>query len=50
MVDLNTYLLTLMPSGWTLRGALGISADGTTITGWGWHNGSPEAWVARLVP
>ena len=50
MVDLNTYLAPLMPSGWTLRGALRISADGKTITGWGWHNGSPEAWVARLVP
>ena len=33
-----------------LMGARGISNDGTTITGWGWHNGSPEAWVARLVP
>ncbi len=50
MVDLNTYLAPLMPSGWTLRGAIGISAGGTTITGWGMHDGKPEAWVARLVP
>ena len=50
MVDLNTYLAPLIPPGWTLREARGISADGTTITGWGIHNGSAEAWVARLVP
>jgi probable HAF family extracellular repeat protein len=52
MVDLNTYLPTLgiNLSGWTLREARGISPDGTTIVGWGWHNGQPEAWVARLVP
>lgn len=54
MKDLNTYLPNelnvVIPSGWTLREARGISADGTTITGWGWHNNAPEAWVARLVP
>jgi probable HAF family extracellular repeat protein len=52
MVDLNTYLpaLGLDLTGWTLREARGISGDGATVVGWGWHNGEPEAWVARLVP
>ncbi|MCC6676309.1 MAG: PEP-CTERM sorting domain-containing protein [Phycisphaerales bacterium] len=50
MVDLNTYLPTLGIdlSGWELREARGISADGNTIVGWGWHNGQPEAWVAHV--
>jgi probable HAF family extracellular repeat protein len=51
MVDLNTYLPTLglNLTGWTLREARGISADGTTIVGWGWHNGSPEpGWPASF--
>jgi probable HAF family extracellular repeat protein len=52
MVDLNTYLpsLGLNLTGWTLREARGISADGATVVGWGWHDGVPEAWTARLVP
>lgn len=58
MVDLNSYLPTLGIdlTDWELREARGISPDGTTIVGWGWHddalNGtsSPEAWIARLVP
>jgi len=55
MVDLNTYLpiLGIDLTGWTLREARGISADGSTLVGWGWHddgiNGPrPEAWVAHL--
>jgi probable HAF family extracellular repeat protein len=56
MVDLNTYLPTLggiSLEGWTLREARGISADGSIIVGWGWHddgvNGPrPEAWVAHV--
>ena len=51
MVDLNTYLPTLGNidlSGWDLREAQGISPDGSTIVGWGMHNGAPEAWIASL--
>jgi len=50
MVDLNAYLPTLGIdlTGWTLREARGISADGSTIVGWGWYSGEPEAWVAHL--
>lgn len=52
MVDLNTYLPTLGIdlSGWELREARGISisAGGTSIVGWGWHDGQPEAWVAHV--
>ena len=47
MVDLNTYL-GVDPAHWTLREARGISADGSTVVGWGWHDGEPEAWIAHL--
>ena len=45
MVDLNNYLPTLGNinlSGWELREARGISADGSTIVGLGMHNGAPK--------
>ncbi len=35
-------------TGWELRMAHGISADGRVIVGWGHHNGQTEPWVARL--
>lgn len=36
-------------SGWTLRAATGISADGRTIVGWGTNpDGHTESWLARL--
>lgn len=36
-------------SGWTLFEATGISADGRTIVGTGWHPyGRPEGWIATL--
>jgi uncharacterized membrane protein len=49
-VDLNTYLAALGVNltGWTLKEARGISADGQTIVGSGAHNGHWEAWVVRL--
>jgi hypothetical protein len=35
--------------GWTLRRATGVSADGTTIVGWGLNpDGKSEGWVATL--
>jgi probable HAF family extracellular repeat protein len=55
MVDLNVYLPTLGIdlTGWTLETASGISADGTTIVGWGEHEYIPgrfreEAWIATV--
>jgi probable HAF family extracellular repeat protein len=50
MVDLNTYLPTLGIdlSGWTLREARGLSADGLNIVGQGIHNNLNEAWVAHI--
>jgi probable HAF family extracellular repeat protein len=50
MVDLNTYLPTLGIdlTGWTLENAVGVSADGLTITGNGLHNGRSEGWVVTL--
>lgn len=51
MVDLNDSLpleYGFDLSGWELREALGVSANGEYIVGWGMHNGSPEAWIAFL--
>ncbi len=37
--------------GWRLFDATAISADGTTVVGWGLNpNGQHEAWIARLSP
>ncbi len=35
-------------SQWLLVDAFGISDDGRTIVGWGFHNGFDEAWMARI--
>lgn len=35
-------------TGWSLDSALGISADGRTLVGSGYHNGATEAWIARV--
>ncbi len=35
-------------TGWQLDTALAISSDGHTIVGSGYHNGTTEAWVARV--
>ena len=54
MVDLNSFLAAspynFDLTGWELREALGVSPNGEYITGWGMHDGSPEAWIVRLVP
>lgn len=52
IVDLNTYLpsIGIDITGWTLREAKGISADGTCITGYGWIDGGYRAWVVTGVP
>jgi probable HAF family extracellular repeat protein len=42
----DTYGLDL--TGWTLGGANGISADGTTIVGNGAYEGDPQGWVAKI--
>lgn len=34
--------------GWNLEEATGISDDGTTVVGWGYHFGEMEGWIARL--
>jgi hypothetical protein len=31
--------------GWTLSAATGITPDGTTIVGEGFHNGAAEGWI-----
>jgi probable HAF family extracellular repeat protein len=45
-VLVNDYGLDL--TGWLLGSAVGISADGTSIVGYGTHNGQTEAWLAVL--
>ncbi|MCH8260355.1 MAG: hypothetical protein IIC46_09120 [Planctomycetes bacterium] len=35
-------------TGWGLREATGISADGVTIVGWGTNGGNFEAWMATI--
>jgi probable HAF family extracellular repeat protein len=51
-VDLNVYLPTvgINLTGWTLKYATGVSADGRTIVGYGEHLGAAynEAWIATL--
>jgi hypothetical protein len=38
-------------TGWTLEEATGISADGTTIVGYGVDpNGQTQAWIAHVQP
>ncbi len=34
--------------GWELAEARGVSADGATIVGWGWHNEVAEAWLIQF--
>jgi probable HAF family extracellular repeat protein len=50
MVDLNAYLpsLGIDLTGWELQVATTITADGSTIVGYGLHNGLTEAWVATV--
>jgi uncharacterized membrane protein len=50
-LDLNAYLpsLGIDLTDWTLDNATGISADGSTIVGWGTHNGQPEGWIATIT-
>jgi probable HAF family extracellular repeat protein len=49
-VDLNTYLPTLGIdlTGWSLRTATGVSADGRVIVGSGIFGGVEQAWVATI--
>ena len=36
-------------AGWNLEQAIAVSADGLTVTGWGFNPaGDEEAWVAHL--
>jgi len=47
--DLLTNGFGLDLTGWTLDGAMGVSADGTTICGIGTNpDGNIEAWVAVI--
>jgi probable HAF family extracellular repeat protein len=52
MVDLRAYLVSQGVGnlgGWTLGGATAISADGSTIVGWGTNpQGVTEGWVATI--
>jgi hypothetical protein len=47
MVDLNAYLSSMGVdlSGWTLKYAAGVSADGSVISGTGEFNGAQRAFV-----
>jgi uncharacterized membrane protein len=37
--------------GWSLQQATAVSADGQTVTGWGYNpEGDEEAWIAYLGP
>lgn len=50
--DLNEILplMGIDLSGWNLRQARSVSADGLSIAGDGNHNGMSESWLARLDP
>ena len=50
MVDLNTYLpsIGIDLTGWTLTSALGISADGSAIAGYGKYNGIDRAYLVTI--
>lgn len=52
MKDLKTWLIEKGVTGlanWTLQNASGVSADGTTIIGYGINpSGQTEAWVAKI--
>jgi probable HAF family extracellular repeat protein len=50
MHDLNQYLQSIgLPlSDWILMWATAVSADGTRIAGWGYHNGKIRAWLVEL--
>jgi probable HAF family extracellular repeat protein len=54
MRNLRQYLLSLgveAVASWTLQNAHGVSADGTTIVGYGSNAlGQTEAWIARIDP
>lgn len=52
MVDLNVLLPSLgcNTAGWTLIGVNGMSADGTTVTGNGTHNGVMRGFVISGLP
>lgn len=52
IVDLNVYLPTLGVdlTGWTLRSAYGVSADGTAIVGGGMYNGDVRGFVVQGLP
>jgi probable HAF family extracellular repeat protein len=47
----NEYGLGAELAGWKLQEATAVSADGTSIVGYGWNPiGQMEAWIARLDP
>lgn len=54
MVDLAPYLAGLgatQVAGWNLWSAVGVSADGTRIAGWGTTPvGSLDSWIATIPP
>lgn len=48
-VLVNDYGLAASLDGWTLMDAVGVSADGNTLAGWGENpNGDIEAWIAVI--
>jgi len=47
-VDVVLQMLGLDISGWTLTEAVGVSADGMTIVGTGYHNGVQGGWIAVI--
>jgi probable HAF family extracellular repeat protein len=51
MVSVQDLLISLGVTnfdGWLLTSAEGISEDGLTLAGWGFHNGRQEGWVATI--
>lgn len=52
MVDLNSHLASLGVdmTGWTLTDVRGLSADGSSMTGWGVFNGEQRAWLVTALP
>jgi len=48
LVDVLVNDFGLDLTGWSVREATGISDDGLSIVGYGYHEGNAEGWIATI--